>query len=243
MDIKHNFKPIKITRTSTEIINQIISMIDNKRLQNGDRLPSEIELSKLLETSRPTVREALSALKALGLIITIPGSGTYIKNEAKSKTILDRVLIEIKTQQDFLEALEARLAVESEISRLAATRGKKKDIRNIFLSLELIKNASITDELRKADYEFHMSLAKASKNRLFVRFMEDVYQSLTVYYWDILEKAGKLDEAFSIDEHLEIYKAIAARNQKRAREAMIQHLENIRKNFISILAKNSNLSV
>jgi GntR family transcriptional repressor for pyruvate dehydrogenase complex len=237
MDVRQNFKPIKITRTSTEIINQIIAMIDSSQLQNGDRLPSEIELSRLLETSRPTVREALSALKAMGLVTTIPGSGNYIKRESKS--ILGRVLTEIKTQQDFLEALEARLAVESEISRLAAIRGKKTDLRKIWLSLELMEKAATTDELRKADYAFHMSLARASKNGLFVKFMEDVYQTLTVYYWQILEKAGKLDEAFSVEEHLEIYTAISEHNQKSAREAMIHHLEEIRTNFVSILAKTS----
>jgi GntR family transcriptional repressor for pyruvate dehydrogenase complex len=239
MDIRQNFKPIKITRTSTEIINQIISKIEGDQLHNGDRLPSEIELAKLLETSRPTVREALSALKALGLVTTIAGSGNYIRKEAHSKTILSRVSVEIRTQQEFLEALEARLAVESEISRLAAIRAKSGELRRIASAVESMKKATTPDRLRKADYAFHLSLARASKNRLFVKFIEDVYNTLTVYYWDILEKAGKISEAFSIDDHLAIYEAIAQHNQKLAREAMIRHLDKIRRNFVGLLGKES----
>jgi GntR family transcriptional repressor for pyruvate dehydrogenase complex len=234
MEKSLDFKPIRITRTSTEIITQIIRMIHTNQLSEGDRLPSESELARALETSRPTVREALSALKALGLVETVTGSGTYIKKETQSQGFLSRLSVEVKTQQDFLEALEARRAIESEICQLAALRAKNADLKKIHSALESLNKANTPEDFRKADYHFHMSLAYASQNKLFVKFIEDVYQTLTVYYWQILEQAGRTGESISRSkgEHIEIYEAVVSKNPKSARESMIRHLEKIKMNFL-----------
>ena len=228
-----SFHPIKITKSSTEIINQILSLINNKQLRPGEKLPSEMELTKLLETSRPTIREALSALKALGLVISTSGRGTFISEDKSFHNSLNRLSLDIKTQQDFLEALEARLAIECQICWLASKRAKKEDMKRLYSALESMNKANTAEAFRKADYNFHLSLAHSSKNSLFVKFMEDVYKTLTVYYWQILEKAGRTNESISKIDHKKIYEAVAKRNQKLSREMMRKHLNKIRVNFLS----------
>lgn len=227
------FHPVRISRTSTEIIKQIISMMDGKRLRAGDRLPSEHELTRLLETSRPTLREALSALKALGLVQSAPGKGTYVTEGINKNNLLGRLSLDISTQQEFLEAHEARLAIECQICWLASRRAKKADLDKIRRALDSMDQADTAEAFRRADYDFHISLAYASKNSLFVSFVEDVYRTLTVYYWQILERAGRTSDSISKTDHGRIYEALEKRDQKLSRDVMATHLDKIRDNFLS----------
>ncbi|WP_046174050.1 FadR/GntR family transcriptional regulator [Domibacillus indicus] len=61
-------------------IAQIQEMIKTDRLQSGDKIPSERELSDRLSIGRSSVREALRALELLGLIETRRGEGTYLRD-------------------------------------------------------------------------------------------------------------------------------------------------------------------
>ncbi|OES44152.1 FadR/GntR family transcriptional regulator [Domibacillus iocasae] len=61
-------------------ISQIQEMIKTDRLQCGDKIPSERELSDRLSIGRSSVREALRALELLGLIETRRGEGTFLRD-------------------------------------------------------------------------------------------------------------------------------------------------------------------
>src|SRR5690625_754135 len=60
------------------VLQEIRRFIDNNKLQPGDKLPSERELSDKLQAGRSSVREALRALELLGLIETRHGEGTFL---------------------------------------------------------------------------------------------------------------------------------------------------------------------
>lgn len=54
--------------------------IEQHQLGPGDKLPSERELSELLNVGRSSIREAFRALELLGLIETRRGEGTFMRN-------------------------------------------------------------------------------------------------------------------------------------------------------------------
>lgn len=71
-------KIIQMNKYET-IENDIKEDISNNVLKNGDRLPSEIDLCKKYDVSRITVRKALDQLALEGLIVRLPGNGSYVQ--------------------------------------------------------------------------------------------------------------------------------------------------------------------
>jgi GntR family transcriptional regulator len=57
---------------------QVLSLIENSVITEGDMLPPENELCKLLKVSRPTVRQAFSELVNEGYLNRHKGKGTFI---------------------------------------------------------------------------------------------------------------------------------------------------------------------
>jgi len=73
------FSPIKITKVYEQIVQQIEDMVTDGVLNKGDKLPSEKELAEKFKVSRFSVREALVALKNIGIVERIQGVGDFIK--------------------------------------------------------------------------------------------------------------------------------------------------------------------
>ncbi|WP_017186298.1 FadR/GntR family transcriptional regulator [Alkalibacillus haloalkaliphilus] len=89
-----------------EVLNQIRQFIEEQELKDGDRLPSERELSEQLNASRASIREALRAVELLGLIETRHGEGTFLRTYKPyhSVELLSTfVLREVKTKDELLE--------------------------------------------------------------------------------------------------------------------------------------------
>lgn len=70
-----------------ETFEKIREIIQERNLQPGDRLPSERELTDLLNVGRSSVREALRAMELLGLIETRRGEGTFIVDFRKHQLV------------------------------------------------------------------------------------------------------------------------------------------------------------
>lgn len=251
MEVK--FERVELVRTSTKIIEQLAGMVHRHELKPGDRLPSETELAQQLGASRPTIREALSGLKALGLIESYSGKGNFVRSESDAPLNWEKVVSEIRSRNGFLDALEARRAIESEVCLLAAERADDDAMRRIRTALALGRLTTSPEQFRQADYEFHLSLAQATANQLFVRFIEESFLNLAAPYWDILNHAeagasvfagagtdagaGHVFQQFHHD-HEDISRAIAGRRPDEAREKMIIHLERVREDFLKSISES-----
>ena len=66
--VRPKYQPIKQEKVSTKIVQQIKSLIVNGDLKPGDILPPERDLMNSLSVSRPSLREALNSLAAMGFI-------------------------------------------------------------------------------------------------------------------------------------------------------------------------------
>ncbi len=63
----------------TDLLNQLSSIVVQKELEPGDRLPAERQLAGLMHISRNTLRSFLRILEGRGLVHTKRGSGTYLR--------------------------------------------------------------------------------------------------------------------------------------------------------------------
>lgn len=91
------------------ILEKIRELIDENGLGPGDRLPSERELSEILNVGRSSVREALRSLELLGLIETRKGEGTFLadfRNHSLVEILSSFILTNEQSQEDVIETME-----------------------------------------------------------------------------------------------------------------------------------------
>ncbi len=127
-----NLVPIeKNVKISQKIVEQIKGIILSGGLQPGDRLPKEQDLSEMLGVSRPTLREALTVLEAIGLIEVRPREGSIVRSVVP-QSIQDPIqgMIEVDPWK-VLELFEVRVKIDSEGAGMAAERATDDDLKTI----------------------------------------------------------------------------------------------------------------
>ena len=223
------FTTIKHVRTYMEIVEQISRMIREKALQPGEKLPSERALSLELGTGRQCLREALSVLEVLGLIEVKKGRGTFVREDALSN--LATKDLDIEEVGDPFALLEARRALEPQVAFLAAKMAQPKDLAEMDEILVEMAEVLERDEHASAqDKRLHLVIARASRNPVFHKLMNEIIANMGKRLWLILkEKSLQVvgrNERYH-EEHVNLVQAIKQGNAKLAEKIMIQHLQGI----------------
>ena len=233
-------KPIKQSKLSDEIVAQIQNSIKNRELQPNDVLPSEREMAKILNVSRPPLREALNKLEAMGFIKIHRGRRVIVKSIGDAmlpgmlgKAIADDInlsmqLLEVRKVLESWAASQAcRFATENEVKELEDTCGEMyDDFRKSDLGLG-------------SDAKFHMSIYNATHNVVFTHLMSTLFdllwQSQKVARNIILSKKGNLEAL--VAQHLAILEAIKARDSKTAQKEMLEHLKFVEQELMNASKK------
>ena len=112
------FKSANRESAVDHVIKTIKEALINNKLQPGERIPSELELSKRLSISRGSIREAMKILSAFGVVNIRRGEGTFIATN-ESKTIFDPLLFSfILSKPKIKEMVELREIMEINIKKL-----------------------------------------------------------------------------------------------------------------------------
>ena len=185
------------------------------------------------QVGRSTIREALSALKAMGLIEMRQGEGTFVREFDPKQITFPLSMGILMNEEDILHLLEVRKIVESGTTVAAARRRTNQDLVALKKALELMKVAHNLqdDELgEQADLQFHLSLAQASGNPILVNLMNHI----SVLTGDTMGETRRLwlvsqqtTTEKLYEEHQLIYHMIEKQNEEKALEAMMNHLGNV----------------
>jgi len=199
----------------------------------GSRLPAERELSEQFGVSRPVVREVIKVLLARGVLKDVRGRGTYVlTNVAGPLTDLFDLFLAQDRPNAAANLFEVRKLLEVEIAGLAAERVSDEEISNLERLNRQIKRihtseAEWSEELVRRysdlDFEFHLSLAKCTKNSLFVILMTALSGAFKSN-WEHMHRHAKVRE-HGIQMHERILKAIRSRDPRQARRATRENLE------------------
>ncbi len=127
------FAPVTVARASSSIAEQIRTAILTGRLREGERLPPERELAEQFRVSRVTVRDALRALEAMGLIDVRVGArgGAFVtvpSGSVMAQTMSDMMMMAAISPADIAEA---RLIVELGTVTLACVRADDADLERL----------------------------------------------------------------------------------------------------------------
>lgn len=194
----------------------------------GARLPTEQVICERLGVSRTVVREAISRLKAEGLVEVRQGSGMIVRDPGRAAAL--RLDIDpYASVEAVLRVTELRLGIEAEAAALAAQRRTRGELSAIKRALRAIDKAV---EGRHAgvdeDLAFHQSISRATGNPLYPP-MTDYLKPFVHAAIQVTRsnEARRHDFAAQVrEEHFAIYDAIAARDAQTARQAVITHIQN-----------------
>jgi len=228
------FKEIAPVRLYESVIEQIMDLVKNKKLKPGDKLPPERELAEKLSISRNSLREAFRVLESRGLIKSKPGGGRFIREiRENGHNNTENIILSLE-KSSILELLEAREIFEVKIAEIAAQRATLEDIEIIEEALnKMNQNEELKDDKKtESDTEFHLAIAGASHNFVFVNIMKlhlDLLKETREKTWQI---PGRREKQYQ--EHRAIFQAIKEHNSKKAEEAILKHLRNIREIVVGI---------
>jgi len=221
------FREITPIRLYESVIVQIMNLIENNKLKPRDKLPPERELAEKLSISRGSLREAFRVLESRGLIKSKPGGGRYIREIRENGNNTENIILSLE-KSSILELLEAREIFEVKIVKLAAQRATVEDIKSIEKALnKMNEEEELKDDKKtESDTEFHLAIAGASHNFVFVNIIKLYLDLLRDTREKTQQIPGRREER--LREHQAILQAIKEHDSKKAGEAMLKHLRNIR---------------
>ncbi len=190
--------------------------------QPGQPLPAEGKLAESLEVSRTVIREAMSELKAQGLVEVSQGRRPHVKSMDNQAVISTLDILLQRSQATIVHLMQIRRPLEGEIAALAAENASKEDYRQISNAINDLRVAPTLPQCIEADVAFHRSLALASGNPIFVLFLDTVRALLVRCQQTLFPLAGLM---VTLEGHNKIFDEVRAGDPVAARQAMLNHLD------------------
>jgi GntR family transcriptional regulator, transcriptional repressor for pyruvate dehydrogenase complex len=214
-------------RAYEAVAHELLVAILGGHLAAGDRLPSERQLAARFGVSRPTVREALGALEARGLVETRVGSGTFVARREGSEESGPAL-----PDDSPAELMETRLAIEVAVARLAARRAIQApeplaDLRVHVEALERVaEDKAFPIELDRA---FHRAIVGVTGNEFLTGLLDPLWEAMGQALFTTLgRRAWSADDTRrTASEHRAIYEALRAADPELAAFAMERHLRGL----------------
>ncbi|HRO11960.1 FadR/GntR family transcriptional regulator [Amaricoccus sp.] len=190
--------------------------IDEAHLKPGDRLPTERALMQALGIGRSSLREAVSQLRALGVLETRIGSGIYIRKPVSARTVHLPLSIEPRDLAGgLLLTLEVRRGVEIEASMAAARRRTPEDIARIETALDEMERVHLREGTSgAADLAFHLTVYDASGNPLFRQVLEQLRGHFERFWAQPFDRPDFAGRSFPF--HRRLFEAIRDGDPKAA---------------------------
>ena len=218
-------KPIKKVNISDQVYEHLREQLISGVWKQGEKIPSENELAALFGVSRVTIRQALSRLNTLGLLETKLGEGTFVKELKPGiymKEIIPYVYLNNESER---EVLEFRLVIEVETARIAASKITDEEILLLEKSLKkMLKNKGDIEKYVEEDLNFHMIIAKSTKNSLVIEVNNIVRNIIRRMIRTATEKIG---HEVGLKYHRLLIEAFRKRDADTASDMMREHLQQV----------------
>jgi DNA-binding FadR family transcriptional regulator len=210
---------------------QILEAISRGVFKEGDRLPAERKIAEEMGTSRPPVREALSALQIVGVVESLAGDGTYVKGKVKNQLLRSKAIAVLEENESPFEALRARKAIESAIVELVISEVQQADLEimhEIVAEMRSAIEAHDLDGYFESNKKFHLAIAGATHNSLFVKILEYLLGIADQPLW--MEAVQRYFSDYHhikayFYEHQKILKAIETKDLHSAKALIRDHFD------------------
>lgn len=207
-----------------KVYEELFNMLLKSNYKPGQKLPSENELKDTFGVSRNTIRSAINRLNVLGIVETRQGEGTYLLGIGTNLYLNNFVPSILTNADDLMGLLEFRRGVETASARLAAMNATDEDIADMERYFEALKNNEVSNhEFAEMTSDFHVKIAMASKNELFVNLLNLIKWIITSRMEDFLYyKPNVADSSFY---HYMVYRCIRQHKPDEAAYMMDCHIK------------------
>ena len=157
---------------------KVKTMIIQRQMKPGDRLPTEKELAGLFGVSRSTLREAMKYLRAENVVVIRQGSGTFVSAETGIGE--DPLGLHFTNQENLIENLfETRMLIEPQIAGLACQRATPQDVKNLERLVEEMDRCEVNSKVwAELDVQFHTGVAECTHNEVLIRVVPIIIESI-----------------------------------------------------------------
>ncbi len=219
-----NIERIQRISMSDQVCDQLKKLMFEGKLKPGDKIGSENELCNSFGVSRVTIREALMKLTAMGLLESRYGSGTYVK-EVEAGSYMNAIIpVAYLRLESVLEVLEFRQVIEVRTAGLATKLATEDDIKRLMDIYEIMKhNVNKEKEFSEADLNFHIELAKITKNTLIIETMMIIKDILSENIFSSVQLKG---HEGGIKYHKLLIESIQERKPEKTMAIMEEHLQD-----------------
>lgn len=192
-------------------------------LKAGDRIPPERELAEMLNVSRGALREALTSLRAVGLIAVVPGRGTILAQNPHGALAHIAHSSWLLTETGIRNLVEVRMIIEESSAQFAAERRTSETVEALNSALDdLVASSADPEEYVRRDIGFHILIADSTGNTALAGLLSPLTDLLLELSRQVLNLPNRVEQADR--EHREIVDAIAAGDGQRARRGVREHL-------------------
>ena len=215
-------------RTANVIFGRLKQAIETGIYASGDQLPAERQLALTFGAARSTVRKVLDQLEQMKLVTRRAGSGTFVNYLRPEDE-------DVAAFVSPLQLIETRFAIEPYMTRLATIHATSGDLENIENVLKRLEDCNSDQDLfTQLDSEFHLALARCSRNPLIVRMYQQVNMARLHAQWDRMKKLILTREkilAYNA-EHRAIFEALLGRDTQVAVDLIRKHLDQARDDLV-----------
>jgi len=230
------FQPIRKKRLSDEVAAQIRDRIAAGELRPGDKLPAERQMAETFAVSRGAVREGLRSLELAGVVTLTHGAhgGAFITT-GDPGVMADSVRDMFHLGGVSLdELMEARIWIETMVSRIVAERGTDDDFAALTENVdraEALYKAGRYDDKIDINVEFHMILARATHNRMMVMMMGALMEVMR----EFSHQVGGEQHDLTLQARRKFLTALRARDGDAAAQNMREHVVQLQKRYAAIV--------
>lgn len=153
-------------------------IVAEKRLQPGDKLPNEVELSQELGVSRATLREAIRTLSAQGVLEVRRGKGTFVAQQVAEMDDFGFSSLE-QIRGQLRDLFELRSIFEPRAAELACRRATAEELEEILhRGMEVERCIQAGQDRTQADRAFHAAIVRGTHNEFLVRLLPLIDQAV-----------------------------------------------------------------
>jgi len=220
-------------RLADHLVERVKTLIRERKLEAGMRLPAERQLAAEMGVSRSSIREAIQKLISEGILISRRGGGTFVRYEVQAWSE-QRIVQPLKTLVEDdpnyrYDILEARHAIEASTAWYAAQRATPADKEKLIACFDAtvtFKESDDPDLAAQADVRFHLAIAEASHNIVLLQTMRGFFDLLQSSVMHSRQRMYTVPAIFAglTEQHNELLQAILAGDPARARLAAKKHL-------------------
>lgn len=214
--------------SAQEVANEIRNLIDRGEWATGSRIPPERILAEQFGAARNTIRSAVSQLERDGKVHRPNGRGVFVADQIENDLAASIRRIRGVSPGDMMEV---RLLIEPAATAAAAMSASGETLEAIETAHQAMIATREHAEFEKLDAEFHEHIFTATRNELMREFHSILLHLRNQPTWLQLKRRSFNEDRRKLycRQHEKILEALVARTPQTASDAMVEHLQSVKK--------------